>query len=328
MNRFSVLLRAMMAKELRTLLRERGQLIGLLVAVVFGIGWPFVVVSRVLPEAMKDELRSPPGAQVQGAPSPETTEEIRVDVDEPAADLREETQPVGVAEAPDAVAMLVGDGEQIEPTVVKVLRWSAIGAGCFGGFFVASALGAAMALGSFAAEKDENTLEVLLATPLTDTKLYLLKYLAVTLPCIVATYVIIGAFALVIAWWAGGRLSEGWNEQLHLAILFALPAPLLVIAILTGLQVCVSSRADSLKGAGQLFGITFMVGVFALIVLPMLIRLALPEGVRDAIGDVVIGWFGRPFVVQYVIVMGLGAIVSLAIFVVGLRLMNRERMLT
>ena len=331
---FSSLLRVMIVKELRTLMRERGQVIGLVVAVVFGLIWPVFMVTRLIPDKVEQTARrATPNHPADLAPDhtilPADESSDSFQPTDPSAGSPPTGPPSNPTVKPiDPMSLLVGEGDTLDPAVIKGLRWAVIGVGCFGGFFVASALGAAMALGSFAAEKDENTLEVLLATPLSDTRLYLLKYLAVTIPCLAVTYITLLLFAMTAGFWGVARLPPAWGYQLWLAVALAAPAPLLMIAILTGLQVCVSARADSLKGAGQLFGITFMVLVFSIVVIPLLIRYLLPEAGQRAVGDLMLAWFGRPFAVQYVIVIGLASCLALAIFLVGLRLMNRERMLT
>jgi len=160
----------------------------------------------------------------------------------------EQTAPPGDS----ATGLLGSDEVQTVRLVVLVIAQSL---SAYASFFAIP-----LALATFVGEKESQTLELLLAAPIPDARLYVFKVLSIT---------ILGAgfgLLLLVAFlgWAGvahgaalARLPSG---ELALLVLAALPLPLLYTLVQVGLGACVSVRADSMKGAGQLLGGLYMLG--------------------------------------------------------------------
>ncbi|MDW8327864.1 MAG: stage II sporulation protein M, partial [Anaerolineales bacterium] len=136
-------------------------------------------------------------------------------------------------------------GERLIPFLLMVV-----------GFFPIS-VSLVIALESFVGEKERHSLEPLLASPLTDTELYVGKILASTLPPLLSSY--LGIFVYLV----GLALTVGW---------FAEPTLLIQILALTAVHglvmvagaVVVSSQATSVRAANLLA--SFIIIPFALLI--------------------------------------------------------------
>lgn len=136
-------------------------------------------------------------------------------------------------------------GERLVPFLLMVV-----------GFFPIS-VSLVIALESFVGEKERHSLEPLLASPLSDTELYVGKILASTLPPLLSSY--LGIFVYL----AGLAITVGW---------FAEPLLLIQILALTTVHglvmvagaVVVSSQATSVRAANLLA--SFIIIPFALLI--------------------------------------------------------------
>jgi len=167
------------------------------------------------------------------------------------------------------------------------------------GFFPIS-VSLAIALETFVGEKERSSLEPLLATPLTDTQLYLGKTLAAMLPPLSAAY--LG----IIVYLVGLYFVKGWTPP---------PALLLLVVLLTTVEglvmissaVVVSSQTTSVRAANLLAS-------FIIIPAALLIQ-----------GEAVI-MFWADYSVLWWIVLFL-AVVDIILVRMGIRIFNREELL-
>lgn len=273
-----LLLRAMIAKELRMFSRERNQLFGL-----------------VIPIAMFAIAICAVGHTMRGAEG-------------------------------DIVKALAAGGQGWSPQILMGLRWGGIGLGAAISMFLALGYLVPTILGSFAGEKENRTLEVVLASPVPDTRLFLLKCLSVMLPMVAMGYAFLLIVAGLVAFWFHALLGELPVSLIGYALLAGAPVMLLIAAVFTALGAAISVRADSLKGAGHMLGGVVMLFFFVLPYgIPLVARYAPAR-------RLLMGWWqtcaGLPFLVQYVLVLALLAIPAILLLALGRALFRRDRMLT
>jgi len=112
------------------------------------------------------------------------------------------------------------------------------------GFFPIS-FSLVIALETFVGEKERNSLEPLLATPLSDTQLYLGKTLAAMIPPLLAAYLGITVYI------AGLYVFEGWLPSATLLVLIVLLTTAEGLVMVSG-AVVVSSQTTSVRAANLL----------------------------------------------------------------------------
>jgi len=179
-------------------------------------------------------------------------------------------------------------GERLIPFLLMVV-----------GFFPIS-ISLVIALESFAGERERLSLEPLLATPLTDTQLYLGKMLASLAPPLVAAYLGIAAYLVGLA------ISIGWTPPLPLLIQVVLLTTVQAIVMVSG-AVVISSQTTSVRAANLLAS-------FIIIPVSQLI-----------IGESLIMFWGR-YSVLWWMVLGL-LVLAVVLSRMGLHLFNREQLL-
>jgi hypothetical protein len=277
-----LLLRAMIGKELRMLLRERNQVLGLVVPIaacaisISVAGW----YCRELPPAVAQALAG--GAS-----------------------------PAGEIESRNAI---IG------------LRWAGIGLGSAIAMFLAVGYLVPTILASFAGEKENRTLEVVLASSVPDARLFLLKCVSVLLPMLTMGYLFLLLVAGLSAFWFHGVLRQLPVALIGYAVLAGPPVMLLLGAAFTGLGAAISVRADTLKGAGQVLGgvlmLIFFAGPYGI---PLLMRYPPAKHFLTVWGQ---AWLNLPFAAQYAMVLAVLAIPAAILLAIGLVLFQRDRMLT
>ncbi|MGC9400348.1 MAG: stage II sporulation protein M [Anaerolineae bacterium] len=109
------------------------------------------------------------------------------------------------------------------------------------GFFPSS-FSLVIALETFVGEKERRSLEPLLATPLTDTQLYLGKLFSCTLTPVIASYIAIIFYMLLVGFSAGW-----WPTFSLLAVTFVLATAQALVMV--GAAVVISSQATSTRAA-------------------------------------------------------------------------------
>jgi len=124
-------------------------------------------------------------------------------------------------------------GERLMPFLLMVV-----------GFFPIS-FSLVIALETFVGEKERNSLEPLLATPLSDTQLYLGKTLAAMIPPLLAAYLGITVYLI------GLYVFEGWLPSFTLLVLIVLLTTAEGLVMVSG-AVVVSSQTTSVRAANLL----------------------------------------------------------------------------
>jgi uncharacterized membrane protein SpoIIM required for sporulation/ABC-type transport system involved in multi-copper enzyme maturation permease subunit len=112
------------------------------------------------------------------------------------------------------------------------------------GFFPIS-FSLVIALETFVGEKERRSLEPLLATPLSDTQLYLAKTLAAMIPPLLAAYLGITVYLV------GLYFIEGWTPPLILLVLTVVLTTVKGVVMVSG-AVVVSSQTTSVRAANLL----------------------------------------------------------------------------
>jgi len=151
----------------------------------------------------------------------------------------------------------------------------------------------AIAVYSIVGEKEQTTLEPLLATPISDLELFLGKALASIIPALIVNWISFGAFLGIIRLLVGSvplqTLTAPW-----LASIFGL-APLLAL-FSVGITMIVSSRASDARAAYQFSSFAILPAIIPLIVYSSSkalvdMRLIFLEGGVLIVGCVVVMFF-------------------------------------
>jgi len=180
--------------------------------------------------------------------------------------------------------------------IVKMVPFGALMAG-----FLPTSFSIVIALESFVGEKERNTLEPLLATPLADWELYLGKLVATLIPPLLLSYVAITIFNVGIRWILHFSLPA--QTIFQLVVLSSLGALVMVCG-----AVVVSTHAASVRAANLLA---------SFIILPMTFLVA-GESLLMLMGyDDLLWWVMAGLVVVAFILLRL-----------GIRVFNREEVLS
>jgi ABC-type transport system involved in multi-copper enzyme maturation permease subunit len=179
-------------------------------------------------------------------------------------------------------------GERLVPFLLMVV-----------GFFPIS-VSLVIALESFAGERERLSLEPLLATPLTDSQLYLGKMLASLTPPLAASYLGISVYLI------GLSLQVGWHPPLVLLIQVLLLTTAQAVVMVSG-AVVVSLQTTSVRAANLLAS-------FIIIPVSQLI-----------IGESMIMFWGRYAVLWWIVLALL--VLAGVLARMGLHLFNREEIL-
>jgi ABC-2 family transporter protein len=292
MNR--LLLRAMILKELRIMRRDPQQLLGL-VSICLSLLLLFTI-----PVFTGDQI-----------------EQQRREEEKAAATRLEAAEAAGVE-------MTIEPPAEEAPTPLWAFRWSILGTAA-GLAFYASFFSVAMALASFAGEKEERTVELLLAAPIRDTTLYVLKLVSVTLVTSLLGYLFLlvsAAFAVVYFW---DRLGDLPASLLVSCALLSLPLPILITGLQVSLGAMCSVRADTTKGAGQVYG-----GAISIILvgLPVLVMALGRTSLGDTATRLFFRWVEAGAILQVASLYSLLIAICAGCFFAGWSMFRRERLLT
>jgi ABC-type transport system involved in multi-copper enzyme maturation permease subunit len=213
------------------------------------------------------------------------------------------------------------------PEQTAMIRWIAIGASAGIGFFFSTGYLMAAVLACFVGEKEAKTLEILLAAPLSDDKLFFMKATSVLLPSACLGSIFAAGFVLLGAVFLPTQYARMPTRLLVYAPVLGIGAMVLLQCWFVGLGAAISAKAETMKGAGQTLGAMFMVMFFGGgYGLPLLfqafppLRTPLAEGIRK--------WTALPFAGQYgmlILMLGIPAVIFLG---VGRAFFRRDRMLT
>jgi uncharacterized membrane protein SpoIIM required for sporulation/ABC-type transport system involved in multi-copper enzyme maturation permease subunit len=167
------------------------------------------------------------------------------------------------------------------------------------GFFPIS-FSLVIALETFVGEKERRSLEPLLATPLTDTQLYLGKTLAALFPPLMASYLGISVYLL------GLYLFEGWAPPLILLVLIVVLTTAEGLVMVTG-AVVISSQTTSVRAANLLA---------SFIIVPMALLIQ---------GEALIMFWANYGVLWWIVLFMI--VVDVVLVRMGVRIFNREELL-
>jgi len=151
----------------------------------------------------------------------------------------------------------------------------------------------AIAVYSIVGEKEQTTLEPLLATPISDVELFLGKALASVIPALIVNWISFGVFLVLIRVLVGAvpfqLLTPPW-----LAAIFGL-SPLLGL-FSVGVTMIVSSRASDARAAYQLSSLAILPGLIPLFIYSTQktlvdMRLIALEGALLVIADIAVLYF-------------------------------------
>jgi len=167
------------------------------------------------------------------------------------------------------------------------------------GFFPIS-FSLVIALETFVGEKERKSLEPLLATPLTDTQLYLGKTLAAMIPPLLASY--LG----VIVYLMGLYFIEDWTPPPILVVLIILLTTMESLVMVTG-AVVISSQTTSVRAANLLAS-------FVIIPMALLVQ-----------GEALIMFWANYSALGWIVLFLV--VVDVILVRMGIRLFNREELL-
>lgn len=296
--RSGLVLRAMLAVELRTLLRGRNQVLGLVI--------PMVVIAAFVVAA---GLRSRDAGSLIARMKQSSAITYMV---------------TGTSSTTSAGP--TSQAQNWPGTLIAIVRWIAIALGGLMAAFMSVGYGTQAILAAFAGEKDARTLEVLLASPIPDTRLLLLKCASVLLPTVAIGYLYLLIATSLSAAFLRGILNQIPVHVLAWALLGGLPVMLLINIFFTGLGAAVSIKSENLKGAGHLLGgIAFLVFFAAPYSIPLL---SMYPPALHAMQAVARAWIHMPFVAQYAMVLLTLAIPAAIFLGIARALFHRDRLLT
>lgn len=164
----------------------------------------------------------------------------------------------------------------------------------------------AIAVYAIVGEKDQGSLEPLLATPLTDFELFLGKALASVIPALLITWISFGLFVGIAALLVSSETLPAVLTLPWLLVIFAL-SPLISIFSVT-VTMAISSRVNDTRAAYQLSS-------FAL--LPILVPLIFYSTRKALISLSVIG-----------LEAGIVLVVDIGMLYLGIKIFKREEILT
>ncbi|MEN3010423.1 MAG: ABC transporter permease [Candidatus Bipolaricaulaceae bacterium] len=121
-----------------------------------------------------------------------------------------------------------------------------------------------LAVYSVVGEKEQGTLEPLLATPLSDLELFLGKSLVAVIPALLLTWAVFGLFLLAASLLLPGGIPEGVLGLPWLLSLFGLSPLLALFAALVAMLI--SSRASDSRAAYQFAGLAVVPALIPLLI--------------------------------------------------------------
>jgi ABC-type Na+ efflux pump permease subunit len=221
---------------------------------------------------------------------------------------------------------------RVEPQVMtpqaeRMIQWTAIGASAGIGFFFSMGYLMSAVLASFVGEKEAKTLEILLAAPLSDDKLFFMKSVSVLLPSACLGAIFACGFVLLGAVFIPMQYSHMPLSLLIYGPILGIAAMVLLQTWFVGLGAAISAKAETMKGAGQTLGAVFMIIFFGGgYGLPLLFQ-AVPS-VQRPLAQLLGTWMSLPFAQQYgMLIVALGIPAAVCILI-GRTFFRRDRMLT
>lgn len=314
---YRLLFTSFLLKEIRTLTRDRQQMMGLAIAV---IALFFIFISQTLTGQMIAKEKAAWRATQKAAAE-------KAAADKAAAEPKPTIEKSTDEKMKEAMTLFQKGNKLPAETWTKVVNdktfplIASLGAAVVSMYCALLAIAGALSV--FVGEKEEGTLEVLLSAPISDGLLYSLMCGTLLLLLSIANYVVLGgvwawAFALHADKLAG--VSSGAIIQ---GILFGLPFPILANTAVIAMGAMISVRADSMKGAGQLFGAVTL-GIFIFFGIAGIVIWNSP--LKTPVFEFAKWWIELSFALQYSSIVGLIAGVSLFLLILGRLSFSRERL--
>jgi ABC-type transport system involved in multi-copper enzyme maturation permease subunit len=206
-----------------------------------------------------------------------------------------------------------------------LMNWALIAGATGGGFFFSSGYLIAAILACFVGEKENRTLEILLASPLSDLKIFLLKTASVMIPSALlgCASAVVGVAAVAAMLAPAGQTIL---QSLAYGLVLGLPALFLLQMCGIGLGAAISVSAETMKGAGQTLGVVMA----ALIFLPaygMPILLRSNPAISQAVAEATRNFLSLSFPLQYGALLAALAVAAAVFMSIGRMLFQRDRML-
>jgi len=312
------LMRTMILKEIRTMLRERHQkpaLAAVFVLALLGIcgvayKWKtFVDYSRAAAEKSRAAAVV---ASTRAGTRPSTAE----------GTVTSEAFAFALAAAAPSQADLIR--AELLSNDAAVIRWIILLGTALAAMLFALGLIGNAAIAAFAGEKEAKTLELALASPVSDGALFIGKCLAAIVPGVVFCYLLILLATCGVWLILRGELATlPVNVPLH-TIVLSVPLIVLPSVALALLGVAGSARAETVKGAAQVIGIAVIVVILGGGMLPVLLRFT-PVG--PAAARAASAWLQWPFAAQYFGLITVLVAVDVILFAIGRAMVRRQRML-
>lgn len=305
------LLRVMILKEIRTTFRERNQLAGLAIGIVVLV----LVMGSTLYQATHAarEARAMRGRGPATVPQVPQVPQIVSDVERIADQAGLPVEARQTEDPPRQLRM--------------ILNWAALVVAAGLGVFFSLGYLLSAVLASFVGEKEARTLEVLLASPVSDGKLYLAKCISTLLPSAAIGYVFAASGVLLGFTFIPSEIIVLPAGMLFYALVLSIPIMLLPQVWLVGLGAAISAKAETVKGAGQVLSAAVMILMFGTIYgVPLVPRLFPP--VRPALIDLTLSWLELPFLIQYALVLAALSLPAILLMALGKAAFRRDRMLT
>jgi uncharacterized membrane protein SpoIIM required for sporulation/ABC-type transport system involved in multi-copper enzyme maturation permease subunit len=174
--------------------------------------------------------------------------------------------------------------------------------------FIPASFSLITALETFVGERERNSLEALLAMPISDAELYLGKLVSALLPPLLSAYTAMGVFAVALRMGFPALFARGLTPEYILVVVLLITTKAIVMV---ASAVIISSHTTSIRAANLLAS-------FVLLPTASVVQL-------EAI--LIIGRTARAWSVLWIIVLLL-AVVAIALIRTGLGAFNREEILS
>jgi ABC-type Na+ efflux pump permease subunit len=312
------LMRTMILKEIRTMMRERHQKPAL--AAVFVLALVGILVPAYKWKTFVDHSR----AQAEKSRAAAVVASARAGTRPATAEATKTSEAFAFVLAAAAPSQADLIREELLSNNAAVIRWIILLGTALPAMLFSLGLIGNAATAAFAGEKEAKTLELALASPASDSALFIGKWLAAIVPAAVFCYLLIllatcGAWLLL----RGELATLPVNVPLHTLVL-SMPLILLPSVALAQIGVAGSARAETVKGAGQVMGIAIIVIMLGGGMLGVLLRFT---PVAPAAARAGRAWLQWPFPAQYLGLVAVLVVVDLILFAIGRAMVRRQRML-
>jgi ABC-type transport system involved in multi-copper enzyme maturation permease subunit len=207
------------------------------------------------------------------------------------------------------------------------VRWALIGACTFVGFFFSMGYLISAVLACFVGEKESKTLEILLAAPLSDSKLFTIKCISALLPSFGICVFFLSLIAILFNLFVPEDIANLSAGFLFSAVVMSLPILVMIQLCLLGLGASISLKSETMKGASQIFGVVFMVLFFGVGYGTPALLMFVPS-LREFLLRWAMEAMKLEFVTQYGVVLLICCVPAVVLMGVARACFQRDRMLS